>query len=35
MKVERFLFGSTRIDGTEYKHDVVIDRGRWPEKIDY
>ena len=23
-----FLFGSIRIDGTEYRHDVVIDRGK-------
>jgi hypothetical protein len=28
MKIEDFLFGSIRIDGTEYEHDVVIDRGK-------
>ncbi len=28
MKIEHFCFGSIRIDGTEYKHDVVIDRGK-------
>jgi hypothetical protein len=28
MKIEQFSFGSIRIDGTEYKHDVVIDRGK-------
>lgn len=28
MKIEHFSFGSIRIDGTEYKHDVVIDRGK-------
>ena len=24
---EKFFFGSIRIDGTAYEHDVVIDRG--------
>jgi hypothetical protein len=28
MKIEDFSFGSIRIDGKEYEHDVVIDRGR-------
>lgn len=27
MRVEKFSFGSIRIDGTTYEHDVVIDRG--------
>jgi hypothetical protein len=27
MRVESFSFGSIRIDGTTYEHDVVIDRG--------
>src|SRR5258708_33854768 len=27
MRVEKFSFGSIRIDGTTYGHDVVIDRG--------
>jgi hypothetical protein len=27
MRFEHFAFGSIRIDGTTYKHDVVIDRG--------
>ncbi len=28
MRFEKFSFGSIRIDGTTYKHDVVIDRGQ-------
>jgi len=28
MRFGKFSFGSIRIDGTTYKHDVVIDRGR-------
>jgi hypothetical protein len=28
MRFEKFSFGSIRIDGTIYKHDVVIDRGQ-------
>jgi hypothetical protein len=28
MRVETFSFGSIRIDGVTYPHDVVIDRGR-------
>ncbi len=28
MRVEGFSFGSIRIDGVTYTHDVVIDRGR-------
>jgi len=28
MRFERVSFGSIRIDGTTYEHDVVIDRGR-------
>ncbi len=27
MRFEEFSFGSVRIDGTAYEHDVVIDRG--------
>ena len=27
MRIERFSFGSIRIDGVTYKHDVVIDHG--------
>ena len=28
MRFEHFGFGSIRIDGTTYNHDVVIDRGQ-------
>ena len=28
MRFEMFAFGSIRIDGVTYEHDVVIDRGR-------
>jgi hypothetical protein len=28
MLFEQFAFGSIRIDGTTYEHDVVIDRGQ-------
>ena len=28
MRFEKFSFGSIRIDGVTYDHDVVIDRGR-------
>ena len=28
MRIEAFSFGSTRIDGVTYEHDVVIDRGQ-------
>lgn len=28
MTIEEFSFGRIRIDGTEYEHDVVIDRGK-------
>ena len=28
MRFEEFSFGSIRIDGTTYEHDVVIDRGK-------
>src|SRR5258707_8455051 len=28
MRFEKFSFGSIRIDGVTYEHDVVIDRGR-------
>jgi hypothetical protein len=28
MRFESFSFGSIRIDGTTYEHDVVIDRGK-------
>jgi hypothetical protein len=27
MRFEEFSFGSIRIDGTTYEHDVVVDRG--------
>ena len=27
MRFEKFSFGSIRIDGTTYAHDLVIDRG--------
>jgi hypothetical protein len=27
MRFEKFSFGSLRIDGVTYEHDVVIDRG--------
>src|SRR5262244_1663266 len=33
MHIEAFSFGSIRIDGITYTHDVVIDRGRiWKRK---
>ena len=28
MRIDRFMFGSIRIDGEIYAHDVVIDRGQ-------
>ncbi len=28
MRIETFSFGSVRIDGVTYEHDVVIDRGQ-------
>ena len=28
MRFEKYAFGSIRIDGTTYDHDVVIDRGK-------
>ena len=28
MRFEKFSFGSIRIDGTTYEHDVIIDRGQ-------
>jgi hypothetical protein len=28
MRIEKFSFGSIRIDGTTFERDVVIDRGR-------
>src|SRR5215470_19300909 len=28
MRFEDFSFGSVRIDGTAYEHDIVIDRGQ-------
>src|SRR2546422_590785 len=28
MRVDRFSFGSIRIDGTTYENDVVLDRGK-------
>ncbi|MGZ5300975.1 MAG: MTH938/NDUFAF3 family protein [Actinomycetota bacterium] len=28
MRIDRFTFGSIRIDGVTYEHDVVIARGR-------
>lgn len=32
MRLERFTFGSIRIDGVTYKQDVVIDRGKVRER---
>jgi hypothetical protein len=32
MRLEGFTFGSIRIDGTTYDHDVVIDRGKVRER---
>jgi hypothetical protein len=32
MRLERFTFGSIRIDGVTYEHDVVIDRGKVRER---
>lgn len=28
MRSERFSFGSIRIDGLVYEHDLIIDRGK-------
>jgi hypothetical protein len=28
MRIDRFVFGSIRIDGVTYEHDVIIDRGK-------
>ncbi len=28
MKIEKFAFGSIQIDGIQYEHDIVIDRGK-------
>lgn len=28
MRFEEFSFGCIRIDGVDYEHDVVIDRGK-------
>ena len=32
VKIDSFLFGSVRVDGHTYHHDVVIDRGRVRER---
>ncbi len=32
MRIDRFTFGSIRVDGVTYEHDVVIDRGRVRER---
>jgi len=32
MRIDRFTFGSIRIDGVTYDHDVVIDRGNVSER---
>jgi len=32
MRIEGFAFGSIRINGADYKRDVVIDRGRIRER---
>jgi hypothetical protein len=32
MRIEAFSFGSIRIDGTQFDHDVVIDRGSIRER---
>ena len=28
MKIEKFAFGSIEIDGMQYEHDIVVDRGK-------
>ena len=28
MRIEEFAFGSIRIDGIQYEHDIVVDRGK-------
>jgi len=28
MRVDKFVFGSIQIDGIQYEHDIVIDRGK-------
>jgi hypothetical protein len=33
MRFEKFSFGSIRIDGVTYEHDVVIDRGKVHKRI--
>ena len=32
MRIDQFTFGSIRIEGVTYDHDVVIDRGRVRER---
>jgi hypothetical protein len=32
MRIDQFTFGSIRIDGVIYEHDVVVDRGRVRER---
>jgi hypothetical protein len=32
MRIERFTFGSIRIDGVTHEHDVVLDRGKVRER---
>jgi hypothetical protein len=32
MRIDQFTFGSIRIDGVIYEHDVLIDRGRVRER---
>jgi hypothetical protein len=28
MRIEEYTFGTIRIDGTDYDHDVILDRGK-------
>jgi hypothetical protein len=32
MRFDKFSFGSIQIDGSTYKHDVVVDRGEVSER---
>lgn len=32
MKFQHFTFGRVRIDGTDYEHDLIIDRGKIRER---
>jgi len=35
MRFEKFSFGSIRIDGVTYQHDVVIDRGDVRKRLSW